>query len=127
MTGADRATRVDRKGDRNAPARGQRGQASVELAGILPALVLAVLIAAQLGVAGYALWSAGNAARAGARAVHVGADPAVVALRALPTHLHEGARVSGGPAVSVRVRVPRLLPFLPPFTVRARTSLGAEQ
>jgi hypothetical protein len=44
--------------------RGERGQASVELIAALPALALVTLLVAQLVLAGYALWSAGVAARA---------------------------------------------------------------
>ena len=50
----------------------RRGQASVELVAAIPALVLVTLLVAQLALAGYALWSAGVAARAGARAAYVG-------------------------------------------------------
>ena len=105
-------------------ARSRTGQASVELAGVLPALLVAILIAAQLALAGYALWSAGVAARAGARAAHIGENAAAAARRALPPTLGRNARVDSGGDVTVRVRVPRLLPVLPPFNVRARSSLG---
>ena len=40
--------------------RREDGTASVELIGVVPFLLLAVLVAAQIGVAGYALWSAGD-------------------------------------------------------------------
>ena len=53
---------------------GDKGQASVELVAAIPALVLVALMAAQLALAGYALWSAGVAARAGARAAYVGGN-----------------------------------------------------
>jgi len=103
--------------------RPDAGQASVELIAVIPALLLCVLIAAQLGLAGEALWSAGAAARAGARAEHVGDDGVAAAKRALPGALRDGARVSAGPPVSVRVRVPSLIPGLPRFDVDAATSL----
>ena len=90
---------------------------------MLPALLLCVLVAAQLGLAGHALWSAGVAARAGARAQHVGGDAAAAAKRALPGILRQGARVSPGPPVRVRVRVPSLVPGLPGFDVNAATQL----
>ena len=54
----------------------ERGQASVELLGVLPALLLVVLVAWQFALAGHAAWLAGNAARVAARAGAVGADPA---------------------------------------------------
>jgi hypothetical protein len=102
----------------------RNGQASAELAGVLPALIVAVLIAAQLLVAGYALWSAGVAARAGARAAHVGRDAANAARQALPPRLARGARVSKEGGVLVRVTVPRLLPVLPRFNVRGHAALA---
>ncbi|MGZ8622375.1 MAG: TadE/TadG family type IV pilus assembly protein [Solirubrobacterales bacterium] len=99
------------------------GQASVEFVAVLPALLLCALVAAQLGLAGHALWSAGVAARAGARAEHVGGDGAAAARRSLPGLLRDGARVSSGPPVRVRVKVPSLIPGLPRFDVDAATSL----
>jgi pilus assembly protein CpaE len=88
----------------------ERGQASVELVAILPALVLCVLIAGHAVAAGWALWSAAGAARAGARAEHVGGDGEAVARRALPGSLRAGAEVEGGDAIRVEVRAPVLLP-----------------
>jgi hypothetical protein len=101
----------------------QRGQASVELIAILPALLLGALIAAQLGLAGYALWSAGAAARAGARAEHVGGDGEAAARNALPGLLRSGATVSRRHGVQVRVGVPSLIPGVPGTSVRAATAL----
>lgn len=92
---------------------------------MVPFLVLSVLIAAQLVLVGYALWSAGTAARAGARAENVGDDGAAVARRALPGVLRHGAEVSPGPPVLVRVSSPSLLPGLPRLRVEAKTSLDA--
>jgi hypothetical protein len=104
--------------------RREQGTASVELIAAVPFLLLAVLVAAQLLIAGAVLWSAEVAARAGARAVLVGGDPERAALRALPTPLRAGARVDDADAVSVRVPVPRLLPGLPRLTLTARSNLG---
>jgi len=110
----------------------EEGTASVELVAALPFLLLAVLVAAQLALAGQALWSAGVAARAGARAALVGADAGVAARRALPPSLRNGARVSGGARVSdgegvaVQVAIPRLLPALPRMTVGAESGLPGE-
>jgi hypothetical protein len=86
------------------------------LVAILPALVVCVLIAAHGVAAGWALWSAASAARAGARAEHVGADPEAAARRSLPGVLRDGSKVTagaeegGGSGVRVRVRAPGLLP-----------------
>jgi hypothetical protein len=101
------------------------GQASVELVAVLPALGLCVLIAAQAVAAGWALWSAGNAARAGARAEHVGGDPKAVARRALPGRLREESRVSSSDGVRVSVQVPGLLPGVSMPMVSAASSLDA--
>jgi hypothetical protein len=85
----------------------ERGQASVELLGVLPALLLVALAAWQLVLAGEASWLAGNAARVGARAEAVGADPKAAVRSALPAHLRRGLRVSRRDgAVTVRVRLP---------------------
>ena len=101
----------------------QAGTASIELIGAIPFLLLAVLAAAQVVLAGQALWSAGVAARAGARAALVGGDPATAARRALPSPLRNGATVDDDGAISVRVPVPLLLPGLPDMKVGASAAL----
>lgn len=105
--------------------RREGGTASVELIAVVPFLLLAVLVAAQIGLVGQALWSAGIAARAGARAALVGRDAEPAARRALPESMRHGAEVGGGDAVSVRVVVPRLLPGMPRLRVGAESGLGA--
>jgi hypothetical protein len=102
----------------------EEGTASVELIAAIPFLLLAVLVAAQLAVAGQALWSAGMAARAGARAALVGGDARRAARRALPPSMRADARVGDSSAVRVRVEIPRLLPGLPRLTVEAGSGLG---
>ena len=104
----------------------EEGTASVELVAAVPFLLVAVLVAAQLALAGGALWSAGMAARAGARAALVGGDAKAVARRALPPVLRAGARFSEDGGVAVSVAVPRLLPALPRLTVDAESGLGDE-
>ena len=104
--------------------RGEEGTASVELIAVVPFLLLAVLIAAQLALAGQALWSAGVAARAGARAALVGGDAEAAARQALPPALRRGARVDDSDGVAVQVRVPALLSRLPSLRLGARTELG---
>jgi len=113
------------------PTARQRGQAAVELVAATPVLIVALLLVAQLAVAGHALWSAGDAARAGARAVLVGGDVEGAALRALPPWLDGDARVqtSEGGAVEVRVGAPALIPGVPAIAVEAAAALdprGAE-
>lgn len=102
------------------------GTASVELIAVIPFLLLAVLAAAQIGLAGQALWSAGVAARAGARAALVGGDGARAARRALPPSMREGSKVDDSGAVSVELRAPELLPGLPPMMVGAKASLDGD-
>ncbi len=102
----------------------EEGTASVELVAAVPFLLLAVLVAAQLALAGQALWSAGVAARAGARAALVGGDADAVARGALPPTLRGAAEVEEADGVSVRVLVPRLLPGLPALRVGAHSGLG---
>jgi hypothetical protein len=104
------------------PNRAARGQASVELVAILPALLVCALIAAHGVAAGWALWSAASAARAGARAALVGGDGEAAARRALPGALRRGADVEADDAVRVSVRIPMLLPGAegPPLTASSR-------
>ncbi len=89
-----------------------------------PFLLLAVLAAVQLALAGHSLWAAGVAARAGARAALVGGDATAAARGALPPSLRDGAEVEAGEEVSVRVPVPRFLPGLPRVMVGAGADLG---
>ncbi|MBS1843373.1 MAG: pilus assembly protein [Actinobacteria bacterium] len=104
---------------------GERGTASVELIAAVPFLLLALAAAAQIALAGQALWSASVAARAGARAALIGADPKAAARRALPDAMRDGAVVGEDDgAVSVKVPVPTLLPQLPVVKVGAGSGLG---
>ena len=109
-------------------SHGEKGTASVELVAAVPFLLLALAVAAQVALAGQALWSASVAARAGARAALVGADPKVAARRTLPEAMRAGAVVEegneGAGVVSVKVPVPTLLPDLPEVKVGARSGLG---
>jgi len=90
---------------------------------VVPFLLLAVAVAAQIGLAGQALWSASVAARAGARARLVGRDAGAAARATLPEAMRRGSRVEDDGAVVVRVPVPRLLPGLPRVMVGAASSL----
>lgn len=105
-------------------ARGEEGTASVELVAVVPFLLLALVAAAQIALAGQTLWSASVAARAGARAAAVGGDPAAAARSALPPSMRVGAKVEDSEGVSVRVEVPRLVPALPPMRLGATSDLG---
>ena len=89
----------------------ERGQASVEMLGVLPAVMLVGLLLWQLAVAGQAAWLCANAARVAARAEAVGRDGQAAARSALPEGLERGLRVdrASGGRVRVRVAVPLLL------------------
>jgi hypothetical protein len=90
---------------------------------VVPFLLLAMLVAAQIALAGQALWSASVAARAGARAALVGGDAAAAARSALPPSMRGTAKVAEAEGVSVRVDVPRLIPALPEVRVAASSGL----
>jgi hypothetical protein len=101
------------------------GQASVEFVAVLPALAVCLVLAGQTVVVGWALWSAGVAARAGARAQHVGADPVAAARHALPGSLRRDAVIRSGDGVRVNVRVPALVPGVALPSVAASSTLDA--
>jgi hypothetical protein len=103
----------------------ERGQASVELVAALPVLTLLAGLALQLAVVGWGLWTSANAARAGARADHVGGDARSAARSAVPTALREGFEASEDP-MEVRLRVPSLLPGIESIPVSARAHLDAQ-
>ncbi len=104
----------------------EEGTASVELVAVVPFLLLAVLAAVQVALAGQALWSASVAARAGARAALVGGETTAAARRAQPPSLRAGAKIEDAGDVAVRVAVPRLFPGLPRVMVGARAELGPD-
>jgi pilus assembly protein CpaE len=115
-----------------APAllRSERGQASIELIGVLPMALLATLVAWQLALAGHTLWLCAHAARVAARAEAVGGDPASAARSALPRALEQGMRVERRRAGGVRVTLE--LPLLPgrragPVAVSASSSFGGSR
>jgi hypothetical protein len=103
------------------------GQAAVETAALLPWVAAVLLVGWQFVLVGDARSSAAVAARAAARAVAVGSDPAAVARDRLPQRLRGGLRVRTGEggAVSVSVRVPALAAPLDLGRVRAEAALGA--
>jgi hypothetical protein len=103
-------------------ALAEHGTASVELIAVIPALICALLIAAQIAVIGHAFWSAGVAARAGARAAVVDRSASRAALAALPEALRRGAKVDEDDGVSVSVPLPRVLPLVPRIVVTASAS-----
>ena len=106
--------------------RAERGQASVELLGALPALLVLGLVAFQLLATGYAAVLAGNAAEAGALALAGGGDARDAARAAVPgwsrAHLSVAA---DDDTVRVRMRPPSPLDALArEFEVGAAASVG---
>jgi hypothetical protein len=89
------------------------GQATVELVAALPAILLAGLIALQLGVAGYSTTLADGAAEAGALALAAGRPVKSAVREALPGWAKERADVSvAGGKVAVTLRPPSPVPFV---------------
>jgi hypothetical protein len=100
----------------------ERGQASVELLGAVPAVLVLALVLFQLLAVGYAQVAAGGAAEAGALALAAGTDAEAGAREALPGWSRAGARiaVSGG---TVRVT---LRPLSPLRAVSRRLEVAVE-
>jgi hypothetical protein len=89
------------------PRRLESGQASLELLGSLPAILVLGLACFQLLAVGYSLVLAGNAAEAGALAVAAGGDGAEAARGSLPGWSRVGGKVEvHGGRVHVRLRPP---------------------
>jgi hypothetical protein len=91
--------------------RAQGGQATVELVALLPLLAVLGVGLWQAAVAGQAIWLAGAAARAAARAEALGTDPAPAARDVLPPRLEEGlsVRPRDGGGVTVTLRIPSVV------------------
>jgi pilus assembly protein CpaE len=84
----------------------ERGQATVELLGVVPALLALGLVVWQLILVGHAAWMSAHAARAAARAALVGEDPEAAARSVLPRGLEAGLDVRSEGAGATRVAVP---------------------
>jgi hypothetical protein len=106
---------------------GERGQASVELLGVMPAVLLCAALMWQFVLGGAALWASAHAARSAARAAVVGHDAELAARAALPDLFERGLRVTTEAGeVTVRLRVPLIVPGNPgPLSVSASAALGA--
>jgi hypothetical protein len=76
------------------PIAREGGQATVELVALLPLMAVLAAVLWQAAVAGQAVWLAGSAARAAARASAVGADAAAAARGVLPARLEPGLLVT---------------------------------
>jgi hypothetical protein len=93
---------------------------------VIPALIACLLVVLQVALAGWSLWTAGNAARAGARAAHVGGDASKAAASAVPRPLRSSARVRGDDRVGVSVSAPSVVPGLPRIPVHTSARLSPE-
>ena len=105
-----------------------RGQASVELLGALPVVLLLGFVLLQLLALGYSSVLAGQAAEAGALAVAAHADGVEAARAAVPgwSRVRMRVAVTGG-RVEVRMRPPAALNALArKLEVRAVAAAGAE-
>ena len=94
--------------------REQRGQASVELMGMLWWLFLVALVVWQIMLAAWAADQAGNAARTASRVAGRGGDGSKAAKMALTEGLRSDAKVTptGTETWTVEVKVPILIPGL---------------
>ena len=128
MTRAGRSAAPPRpasgRGDRG--QCGERGQASVELLGGLPAVLILGLVIFQVLAVGYAAVLAGNAAEAGALAIAGGADARRAAREAVPgwSAARMKVGVDGG---SVQVEMRPASPFEAlsrRFTIRAHAAVA---
>lgn len=105
---------------------GEHGQATVELVALLPLMVVLAALLWQAVVAGQAVWFAGSAARAAARANAIGADERAAARHVLPERLEGGFAVHrerGRDGVRVAVRIPSVIGSVRLGTVSARARL----
>ncbi|HWC26387.1 MAG TPA: hypothetical protein VG474_07375 [Solirubrobacteraceae bacterium] len=108
------------------PSAAERGQASVELVALLPLMAALAAVLWQAVVAGQAVWLAGSAARAAARANAVGADERAAARRVLPARLERGLVVRPAPSgngVRVAIAIPAVVGSGRLTTISARARL----
>ncbi len=104
----------------------QRAQASAELVAIVPILVAATLLLAQAVLAGWTLLSAGEAARAGARAALVGENVKTAAEGAIPALLGSAEVTESDAEVKVEIRSPVVVPGMPAIPLASAASLDPE-
>lgn len=97
---------------RSTSSSAQAGQATVELVALLPLMAVLAAFGWQVVVAGQAVWLAGTAARAAARAHALGNDAGAGARAALPVQWRDDVRVKtkANGRVAVRLTVPVIVP-----------------
>jgi len=89
-----------------------RGSASLELLGILPAMILVIMILIQAGAFVYAMNGANQAVRDGARAKSLGQSPSTAVHSSLPGGITAKriSHVAGENALELEVSVPTFVP-----------------
>ena len=115
---------------------GERGQASVEFAGLLPLLFVVLLLLWQIALTGYTFMLAGHSAREGARelATNTTDEPkdkpyVKTAMADLPKAWRDGAKVDKADEVTVRVKlnVPIVVPQMKsPWKVSSEAGTSIE-
>jgi hypothetical protein len=104
-------------------AREERGQASVELVGMLWWMLLCALIIWQLMLTAWSVDQAANAARTASRVEGRGGDASKAAKYALSGGLRRGMRVDmNGQTAKVSVRIPIIVPGIGDERLRATRS-----
>lgn len=104
---------------------GESGQATIEFAGLLPVLILVLVVLWQMVLVGMTFVFAGDAARAGARALAVGEPVSKAATADLPGAWQGGAQVKPAPtSVRVALNMPLLLPGVFDVPVQVSSSAG---
>jgi len=91
---------------------GELGQATLELVALLPLIAVVGALLWQAIVAGQAIWLAGSAARAAARASAIGVDAPAAARRVLPARLEQGLEVRREPGrdgIRVAIAIPSVV------------------
>ncbi|KQX65964.1 AAA family ATPase [Angustibacter sp. Root456] len=109
------STRVARRGRRR-----DAGQATIELVGLFPLLLLILLFIWQAVLMGVGAHYAANSAQEGARAAAVGGDVSAAARAAVPASFAANMRVSTSPddgTVTVTIRPPLFLPGARPLDI----------
>ncbi|MGH3311447.1 MAG: TadE/TadG family type IV pilus assembly protein [Streptomyces sp.] len=109
---------------------GERGASSLELAGMLPLLLLVAMAAIQLGIVGYAVQQAGTGARAAARTASqedIAADYAATGKAAMSgwTASRSTFALGGGGEevqVTTTVTIPSVVPGVDDFGDAARSA-----
>lgn len=89
-----------------ATGRGERGQASIELIALLPAMAIVALALWQCALAARSTALAAAGAKAAARAVAIGSDPSTALGRSLPADATRNALVRADREGRVTVTLP---------------------